>query len=406
MPDTTDSRYDSAIGRRIQAVRAQRGFTQHGLAQRAHISYSTITKVESGRMAASPTVTAACARALRVPVTDLTGQPYFDALKQDQLEELVQPLRHAVANPMLPEADRDLRPLAEIREDIATLETDRLRGEYMNIGVRAPALIDDLLTLIEQTPAGRRREQTYDALAMTYRLARCFSHKLGFLDLALLALDRMEQAAERGGDPFLPVVVCHYRSDYFLHHGAYSVGLRNVASMERLLEEPVRRGEPRAMSAQGTMHLKAAVFHSRERKSSSAADVEARLGEARDMARRTAEHQDPYGLIFDTYNVEIHATSTRLDLGDPGGAAEHGGTLSLPDGWAMNRAGHHHMDMGRALEKAGHREDALRALEEARRTAPTQTRYHPTTRETVLALLRGRGTPSTQLRAYARWVGV
>jgi XRE family transcriptional regulator, fatty acid utilization regulator len=89
MPDAPGLRYDISVGRRIKAIRNQRGLTQHGLAQRAHVSCSTLTKVESGHLAASPTVTAACARALCVPVTDLTGQPYMDALRQDRLEEFI-----------------------------------------------------------------------------------------------------------------------------------------------------------------------------------------------------------------------------------------------------------------------------------------------------------------------------
>jgi transcriptional regulator with XRE-family HTH domain len=406
MPDDTDQRYDVSIGRRIQSIRHQRGYSQHGLAQLAHVSYSTLTKIETGHRAVSPTVAAACAQALRVPITDLTGQPYFDALKQDQLEELVQPLRHAVANPMLPAVDLAARPLADVRRNIEVLDESRLRGEYMAIGTEVPALIDELLHLADTAPPGSGREQAYDTLAMAYRLSNNFAHKLGFLDLALLALDRMEQAAARGNDPYLPVVVCHYRSNYFLHHGAYDVGLRDVGAMERFLADPVRRGDMRALSAMGTMHLKAAVLHSRQRKASSTADVDARIQEARQVATHTADAPDPYGLIFDQTNVEIHATSTRLDLGDIGGAAEHGEQLQLPSGWALNRAGHHHMDMARAYEKGGRRDDSLGALMDARAAAPAQTRYHPTTRETTLSLLRCWRTPPPELHSFARWVGV
>lgn len=407
MPERPELQYDASVGRRIQAIRKQRRLTQLGLAQRANISYSTLTKVESGHAAASPTVTAACARALRVPVTDLTGQPYFDSLKQDQLEELIQPLRHAVANPLIATGDDPLRPLHDIREEVQRLDESRLRGEYMDIGGAAPTLIDELLTLIETSHPGPDQQRVYAVLAMTYRLANNFAHKLGFLDLALMAMHRMEQAAQRADDPYLPVVVTHYRSNYFLHHGAYDIALRDVGAMERLLEDPARRGDLHALSLLGTMHLKAAVLHSRQRKQTSASDVSARIAEARQVARKTAGQADPYGLIFDQVNVEVHATSTRLDLGEVGAAAEHGEReVRLPDGWALNRAGHHHMDMARAYEKIGKRESSLGSLVQARSAAPAQTRYHPTTRETVLALLRGRGAPHPELTRYARWVGV
>ncbi|RBM22409.1 helix-turn-helix domain-containing protein [Streptomyces sp. PT12] len=406
MPDNSGRGYDTSIGRRIQAIRNQRGLTQHGLAQRAHISYSTLTKVESGHKSASPTVTAACARALRVPVTDLTGQPYFDALKKDQLEELVQPLRHAVANPLLASPETAPRPLAELRADLDTLDESRRRGEYMAIGATVPAVVDELLHVIDNMPTGIEQQRVYGLLAQAYRLAQNFSHKLGFLDLALLSLDRMEQAASHAEDPYLPVVICHYRSNYFLHHGGYDVGLREVSAWMQRLEEPVRRGDLRATSAMGTMHLKAAVLHSRRRRPTSSTQVGAHINEARALARQVAGMPDPYGLIFDTHNVEVHVTSTGIDLGDPGTAAEHGASLQLPTGWAMNRAGHHYMDMARALERIGRRDDALKNLVKARAAAPAQTRYHPTTRETTLALLRGRSTPSQKLSEYAAWVGI
>ncbi len=276
----------------------------------------------------------------------------------------------------------------------------------MAIGTKVPAVVDELLHLIEEVPAGIERQRTYGMLAQAYRLAQNFTHKLGFLDLALLSLDRMEQAASRSDDPYLPVVICHYRSNYFLHHGGYEIGLREVSAWMRRLEEPVRQGDLRATSAMGTMHLKAAVLHSRRRRLTSPDEVSTHIGEARALARNTAGQPDPYGLIFDAHNVEVHQTSTQLDLGNPAAAVEHGLSLKLPNGWAMNRAGHHYMDMARALERIGRRDAALKNLVEARAAAPAQTRYHPTTRETTLALLRGRGAPSPKLSEYASWVGI
>ncbi|MBB1246328.1 helix-turn-helix transcriptional regulator [Streptomyces durbertensis] len=406
MPDDTDARHDVSIGRRIQAIRVQRGYTQHGLAQRANVSYSNLTKVEAGHRAASPALTAACARALRVPVTDLTGQPYFDSLKKDQLEELIQPLRHALANPLLPGELEPVRPLRDIRAQIARLDAARLGGEYMPIGAAVPALIDELLLLADTAAAGEAREQAYRALADAYRLGWSFVNKLGFTDLALLALERIQQCAPHAGDPYLQGVVCQGRSDYFLRHGAPEVSLREIRLLERELEDPVRRGDPRAMSMRGTLWLKTAVVSSRSYAPGAANDVAAQIGEARDLAARIVGRPDPYQMCFDLTNVALHAASTQLDLGEAGRSVEMGAQIRFPAGWALNRTAHHYMDMARAHERLGQRDRALEALLEARSAAAVQTRYHPTTRETVMALLRGRGTPSRELRAFARWVGV
>ena len=64
------------IGARVAAIRKTRGWTARELARRASVSYSLLAKVESGAAAASPAFIGAVARALRVDVPRLTGQPY------------------------------------------------------------------------------------------------------------------------------------------------------------------------------------------------------------------------------------------------------------------------------------------------------------------------------------------
>lgn len=64
------------IGARIAVIRKTRGLTGRQLASRAHVSYSLLAKVESGAVPASPALIGAVARALRVDVPRITGQPY------------------------------------------------------------------------------------------------------------------------------------------------------------------------------------------------------------------------------------------------------------------------------------------------------------------------------------------
>ena len=63
-------------GARTAELRKIRGMTQRALASRANVSYSLLRKVETGDRPASPSFVAAVARALSVPVADLTEQPY------------------------------------------------------------------------------------------------------------------------------------------------------------------------------------------------------------------------------------------------------------------------------------------------------------------------------------------
>ncbi|UCM87909.1 helix-turn-helix domain-containing protein [Streptomyces marincola] len=407
MPRSGDERDDARMGKRIQGFRKARGWTQHGLAQRAHISYSTITKIETGAMPVSPTVQAACARALRVHITDITGQPYVDNLRGDQLDELVQPVRLAVANPFHVTATGiPPRPVREIRSDIDRLDALRVHGRGAEIGPHIPALIDELLHAVSMLPPGRDQELAYRLLASSYRLAYIFAHRLGYPEVGLMALERQDFAAARSGDPYLKGVITHCRSNFFLYHGAFDIGLAGIDAMTREVDTAAGAADPHAMSMLGSLHLKAAVLHSRRRVPGAAQTAEDHVREAAVLAARLPADFDPYGLVFDTTNVRLHRVSVRLDLGKVGEAIEDGEKVVFPEGWARHRVAHHHMDLARGYERVRRPDKALRSLVSARQAEPVQTRYHPTTHETVLALLSGRGKPSEELRRYARWVGV
>ncbi|GAA2351837.1 helix-turn-helix transcriptional regulator [Streptomyces carpaticus] len=404
MPESSEPRYDAAIGQRIQAIRVQRGLTQQGLAQRAHLSYSAITKVESGHRPATPAVTAACARALRVPVTDLTGQPFTAEMREDQLEEMIQPLRAIVASPLLPVEAVQPRTAAALLADVEQLDAARLRADYLVVGTAAPPLLDELLTLAEEK--GAAREQLYDRVSFTYRLASAMAYKFGYHDLSLLALERADQAAQRAADPFSPAAVAEARSKVLLSWGQHEVGQAEIARGEAIVADAADRGDVRALSLRGSLHLKRSIVHARRRSQSAAADASAHLAEAREIAGRIAGTPDPYGLVFDATNVGIHAVGVALDQGDAGAAVEESAKVHLPKGWAASRSSRHHLDLARAHERLGNEEEALKSLTAARTASAIQTRYHPGTRETVLALLRKRRTAAAPLASFARWVGV
>jgi transcriptional regulator with XRE-family HTH domain len=93
-------------GTRIAALRKARGLTQRQLAERASVSYSLLTKVESGAAPATPAVIGAVARALRVDVPRITGQPYEESRGQAaRLQQSVDSIRRSVDTYDLPDAD-------------------------------------------------------------------------------------------------------------------------------------------------------------------------------------------------------------------------------------------------------------------------------------------------------------
>lgn len=152
----------------------------------------------------------------------------------------------------------------------------------------------------------------------------------------------------------------------------------------------------------GMLHLRAAVIAGRMKDRDHA---EARLAEARALARETGELPD-YGVTWGPTNVGVHAVAIASEMDEFDLAIELAEDVRIPRGWTRSRAGHHWMDLGRAHAWAGHPERALDCLQRARRIAPQQTRYHPTVRETVLALKRRERARSSSLAQYAEWVGI
>ncbi|MFG2999951.1 helix-turn-helix domain-containing protein [Streptomyces sp. NPDC048340] len=80
----------------MKRLRLERHLTQQAVSDLAQVPYSTYTKTEQGVIAASPHLIAAVARALRVSVATVTGQPYTTELRVDELDILIRPIREAL----------------------------------------------------------------------------------------------------------------------------------------------------------------------------------------------------------------------------------------------------------------------------------------------------------------------
>src|SRR5712691_4154523 len=99
------------VGARIAVIRKTRGWTGRELARRAHVSYSLMAKVESGAAPASPALIGAVARALRVDVPRITGQPYAEPRGQAaRLHGMVSAIRRSVDTYDLPDEGVVSRP--------------------------------------------------------------------------------------------------------------------------------------------------------------------------------------------------------------------------------------------------------------------------------------------------------
>jgi tetratricopeptide (TPR) repeat protein len=370
------------------------------LALRANVAYGTLTKVESGHAAPQPMLVSAVARALGVDVGRLTGHLEPSDGPGPVVEELLEPLRLALDAYDLG-ADESVRPrpFPVVEADVFGRTRELMAdGLIANVAAAVPGLLDELAAL---AAADESDPRVWRAMAHAYRCAHHVASRWGYRDLAMIALDRMGRAAERGDEPLLEALRDHERAHEHLragqHHRAHALADR----AERIARR-ARPGPGRA-ALEGTGHLAASVHAARDGDGRTAHE---HLAEAAALADDVGEVDAAFWLSFGPTNVALHRVSAliALERHDEAVAAARG--LQLPRTWHATRLGYHHMDLGRAHAALGEHERALRFLVEARRIAPQQTRAHPTTRETVERLLSSKRNVSEGLARYARWVGV
>lgn len=394
------------IGARVAAIRKTRGWTARELARRARVSYSLLTKVETGAVPASPAFIGAVARALGVDVTRVTGQPYAGPRNGAALQGAVEPLRRALlAYDLPPPDDVRLRPAGELRAEVAAVSQLGRQARYLQLSQTLPGLLDELQAAIAAASTAER-PALYALLAEAYGGIAGLAHQLGHADLRALTLDRIEWAARQCGDPLRVARTQWSRGGSLLGAAAYDQGL---ALMERtragLGQDPARLGTA-ARSVYGSLHLRSAVLAARAGRRQ---ESDAHLAEARDIAATVPDGANHYGMEFGAANVGLHEVSAAVEMADGALAvrrAEDVHRAGYLDRLPPVRVGHYHIEVARGWLYHGDRHRALSALNRARRIAPQQARHHPMVRETVQAIAHAEPRPSEELRSFATWLGI
>lgn len=388
---------DEHTGARVAHARKVRRLTQRELSDLSHVSYSTLTKVEQGVLPASPSVVGALARALSVPVTDLTGQPYLEELRQDQLDGLINPIREALnIYDLGPDPDVTPRPVEELEAHAETLCAMVRATNIKQVAAELPGLIHEATTTAHTTPTDRN----WQLLASTYRTAYDVTTKLGFADLCTVALDRMDWAAQRASDPVLSGMRQYLRALAYLRASDYRTGKRLV----RLGMVTLEQAEPgRVLDAvTGQLYLGAAVLAGRDKDKDAA---EGHLNDAERIAKRTGPAEKVHWLSFGPTNVGVHRVSVLAELDLYPEAVQAAEGITVPDGWPPSRLAHHHTEVARAQMWTGRTEAAFKSLLLARKLAPQQTRYHPTVRETYAGLEAAKRRMPHSFSNYGAWLG-
>lgn len=327
----------------------------------------------------------------------MTGQPYATELRADELDVLISPIREALdVYDLGPDPEITPRPGQLLHDDAEQLLVAVRAGEIKQTASQLPGLI------VEATTAAHAAGTTegWLLLASYYRTAYDVSSKLGYSDLATLALARMEWAAERASSGVVGGMYRYMRALTYLRTGQYRTGDRLINMGLGILEQAEAGRERDVLT--GQLHLGAAVMAGRA-KDRAAAD--GHLDEADRLAAVTGDASDVHWLSFGPTNVSVHRVSVLAELDEYGKAAEIGRAVAMPKGWPASRRSHHFAELARAQMWDGDLDDAFRNLLRARKAAPQQARYHQTVRETYDGLEAAKRQLPDSFLSYGSWLG-
>ncbi|NGO80292.1 helix-turn-helix transcriptional regulator [Streptomyces sp. YC504] len=378
------------VGARIATIRRARRMTQDDLARAAFVSPSHVRKIEQGSRHPSDDTLDALAEALAIdPAHLLAASGRVDNRVRDALPHL----SAAIAAYDVPD-DGPVRPLVDLRAEVAKATTWRLAAQYMKIARHLPDLLAELARAIQAHP------EAAPLMTAALRTADAAAYKFGSHDLSARMVELMRWSSSQTDDPLLHATVAYVRTQTFFAAHAFRPGLR---ALEQALDRaPAPIGAP-ATAARGALHMRAAVIAGR---AGDDAAAHAHLAEAGRFGDQVPE--DVYqGTAFGPDTVRIHKVSVAVSLGSDHAtsaldvAREWKPPADLP---AERRSGFY-IELARAQLWAGLADDAFESLEVARRIAPQHTREHPWAREDAAALRRLKRADAETLTSFAQWIG-
>jgi transcriptional regulator with XRE-family HTH domain len=384
-------------GARIREQRRLARLTQRQLAERIPYSYSLLNQVECGARVPQDDFVVAVASALGVDASVLTGTATVTDIQRGRLATLVRPIREALDLYDLPSTGpRTPPPLDRLVQDADRL-CQQVRATHLRkAAADLPALIADLTYTAQTAPTTR----TWQALASSYRTAHDIALKVGYRDLATIALDRMGWAAERASDPCL-AAIRHYKRALGHKRSDHDLGRRLIQAGHAMLEGETSR---EALAIAGQLHLGASAVAARADDRDA---VAVHIQQARELAVRVGgEAPEIHWLSFGNVNIALHELGASINLRAWDDALLQARKLKLPESTLTSRRARYLVDRAMAEMETGYTDSALKHLVQARKAAPEQTRYHPGTREAITGLLHtARRTPDS-LAHMAAWIGL
>ncbi|MFJ5216362.1 helix-turn-helix domain-containing protein [Streptomyces sp. NPDC088354] len=385
-------------GQRVAELRRKRAMSQRDLAAEMGRSESCVSQVERGIQPIERlSVLQALADALGVPVRELRPEaeiaPEPEPEQEPQSNDL-DPLRVALTgHPTLGSLFGQITACPEPSLDDFHRHVDELwdlahAASYAALSDRLSKVLPQLEAAVRHGPEAERAE-LHALLARTYQVAAASFVRQDEPDAAWVAADRALQAAERAGQPLEVVAGLFRLAHAFIRQQRPDQAEQAAMSAINVLtpRSQADASPPEERSLPGAMHLVMAVISAREGDRSA---THAHIAEARRIAATNRSDRNDFDTEFGPTNVEIHAVSTAVDLGDAGMALDVAERVD-PSGLSPERQARFLVDVARAHAQRRHVGEATAALLEAEALAPQQVHSHHLAREAVRDLIQFSG---------------
>ncbi|MFD8394036.1 helix-turn-helix domain-containing protein [Streptomyces sp. NPDC059680] len=392
-PDT------KALGPRVKELRRAAGMSQSDLAAAMGRSESWVSQVERGVQPVERlSVLQALADALNVPVRELRpdappaeeAEPEAQARNNDLDGLRVALTGHPALGSLFQQPPAEPTPsVADFRQQVDEAWTLVHASSYAALSDHLAKLLPSIETAVRHAPAGDRTE-LHSLRAKAYQVAAASFTRQDQADAAWIAADRALQAAELAGQP-LEVVASLFRMAHaFMRQQhmeqAEQAAKSAVAVMAPRAEAPAC--PPEELSLLGAMNLVLAVINARE---GNRAQTHEHIEQARGIAARLGDDRNDFDTEFGPTNVEVHAVSTAVELGDAGLALEVAHDVDT-SGLSPERQSRFLLDVARAHAQRRHVGEATAAILEAEALAPEQIQDHHLAREVIRDLIQLSGS--------------
>lgn len=383
------------VGQRVKELRRAAGMSQSDLAAAMGRSESWVSQVERGVQPVERlSVIQALADALNVPVREVRPEaaPAEKAEPEDlptsnDLDGLRVALTgHPALGSLFEQPPTGPSPsLADFRQLVEEAWALTHASSYAALSDHLAKLLPSIEAAVRQAPAGERTE-LHSLRAKAYQAAAASFTRQDQADAAWIAADRALQAAELAGQP-LEVVASLFRMAHAFMRQQHMEQAEQAAQSAVAVMAPRTQAPacpPEELSLTGAMNLVLAVINARE---GNRGRTHEHISRAREIAARLGEDRNDFDTEFGPTNVEIHAVSTAVELGDAGLALEVAQQVDA-SGLSSERQARFLLDVARAHAQRRHVGEATAALLEAEALAPEQIHDHHLAREVIRDLIQ------------------